>query len=543
MLEILFSLFHENGKECQLTVKKMFSWLHSDVLLFFLILTPFLYIAGTVLWHGVPDVTNLGDGALLEMSTRSLFSRGILLGPYSRFLFFHPGPLYFVIRYPFYTAMGQRNFSFLIVTTLISMTSLFGGWYIVRKLTNKFTSILFSAVFALFLVNTDKFLWLSEWNPHIIMFPLMLFVIAISAVGSREVRYLYIAVLTGSFIAQTHIGGIPTLAVSVIIALLCVVYPPVISSYRKTMGQGLFKHLLISMVLLLLLWAPPIYEEIKAEDQGNMSKIREFFEDSDPDQDVGTAFRPWCSMLTGFELNRFAQPLRDNGLENTASTITVAVRMLFLAMGFSLLRRKGKFEFLCSLNLICLLVHGITFYSVSQIRGDLNPYLIEWMKVVAPLSMFTILASLFALSKEAGRANTLRKYFSWFLVVFILYSSVVLPVEVSDYFRTELDRSLYAETVVQELSIPLIDLMNQQPDNFYMLKLESQECWLVMFALMNHLEKQGYPICMEDNVWFTSTMPHNGTTTRILHLGTLTGAGGNNPGLIARFNDIGIILQ
>lgn len=540
---MLFSFFREKGEECQLKAKRMFSWLQSDILLFVLILSPFLYIAGTVLWHGVPDVTNLGDGALLEMSTRSLFSRGIFLGPYSRFLFFHPGPLYFFLRYPLYIAMGQRNSSFLIVTTLISMTSLFGGWFIIRKLTNKFTSILFSAVFALFLLNTDKIIWLSEWNPHIIMFPLMLFVVAMAAVASREIRYLYLAVLTGSFVAQTHIGGIPTLAVSVIIALLFIVYPRIISSNRKTMGQGLFKHLLISIVLLLLLWAPPIYEEATAEVQGNMSKICEFFEDSDPDLDVGTAFRPWCSMLTGFELIRFAQPLRENGLDDTASTITVAVRMLFLAMGFSLLRRRGKFEFLCSLNLICLLVHGVTFYSISQIRGELNHYLIEWMQVVAPLSMFTILASLFALIKGAGRADTLRKYFSWFLMVFILYSSVALSVEVSGYFQTELDRSLYAETVVQELSAPLVDLMNQQPDDFYVLKLESQETWLVMFALMNHLEKQGYPICVADNVWFRFTMPHNGTTTRILHLGTLTEVGRNNPGLIARFDDIGIILQ
>lgn len=523
-----------------MVLKKKLTWLRSDVLLFALILTPFLYVAGTVLCHGVPDVTNSGDGALLEMSTRSLFSRGILLGPYSRFLFFHPGPLYFALRYPFYMAMGQRNSSFLIVTALISMASLFGGWYIVRRLTNRLTSILFSAVFALFLLNTDKVLWLSEWNPHIIMFPIMLFTVVMAAVSSREFKYLYVGVIAGSFVAQTHIGGIPALVVSAIMALLCVVYPWIITSGGNAMRQGYFKHLMISLALLLLLWAPPIYEEITAENQGNMSEIREFFEESESDQDIVTAFEPWSSMLTGFELGRFTRPLRENELTDTAATLIVALRMLFLAMGFAILRRRGKSGFLCSLNLICLLIHGITFYSVSQIRGELNPYLIEWMEVIAPLSVFTILSSCLVL---IGRTGTLQKYLKWFLVTFIVYSSIALPLNVQGYFRTDLDQSFYAETVVQKLSVPLQEIMNQQPETYFILKLESQECWLLMFGLMNELEKQGYQVCLEDNAWFTSTLPQDNAPVRILHLGTLTGVGETNPDLIARYDNIGIILQ
>jgi len=526
-----------------LSVKKAFSWLQSDVLLFVLILSPFLYIAGVVLWHGVPDITNAGDGALLEMSTRSLFSRGILLGPYSRFLFFHPGPLYFLLRYPFYMLMGQRNSSFLIVTTLISMVSLFGGWYIVRKLTNKPTALIFSAVFALFLLRTDKVLWLSEWNPHIILFPLILFTVVMAAVSSRKFKYLYLGVLAGSFVAQTHIGGIPVLAFSLVAVLFFVIYPWIVTSDRKRPEPGYLKHLLVSFVLLLLLWAPPIYEEITAETQGNMSKIREFFDESEPDQDLTAAFEPWSGMLTSFELEGFYQHLRGNELVGLFSNIIVALRLLFLAMGFSLLRRKGRYGFLCSLNLICIIMHGVTYYSVSQIRGELNPYLIEWMKIVAPLSLFTILSSSFALIGRGDKAVVVKKYSRWILILFILYASTALPIEASGYFRTDLDQSLYAELVVQELSVPLEELMNQQPETYFILKLESQECWLVMFGLMNELEKQEYRICLEDNVWFSSIQPPGDAATRILHIGTLTDWGENNPTLIARYNDIGIILQ
>ncbi len=524
-------------------MKEILSKARFDVLLFVLILSPFIYIAGVVLLNGVPDATVSGDGALLEMSTRSLFSRGILLGPYSRFLFFHPGPLYFFIRYPFYMIMGQRNSSFLIVTALISMVSLLGGWYVVRKLTNTFTSILFSAVFALFLMNTDKTLWLSEWNPHIIMFPMMLFTVVMAAVSCRKFKYLFLAVITGSFIAQTHIGGFPALVVSSLFALSCTFFPSILSSVKRNIQPGFRKRLIVSFAVLLLLWALPIYEEISAETQGNMSIIREFFAESEPDQSIETSTEPWATMLTGFELESFLRPLREKGILVPVAYCVIAFRILFLTMGYSLLRRKGNCSFLCSLNVISILLHGVTLYSISQIRGELNPYLLDWMKIVVPLSLFTILASLFSWIENGSKAIVIRKNFRWVLVLFILYSSLAMPLGLRGYFRTDLDESLYAERVIQELATPLQEVMDQQPDNYFVIKLESQDCWSVMFGLMNELEKKGYNICLEDNDFFTSTEPPIDASIRILHLGTLTDRGGNNPTLIARYDNVGIILQ
>jgi hypothetical protein len=476
------------------------------------------------------------------MSTRDVFSRGILLGPYSRFHFFHPGPLYFLIRYPFYMAMGQSNASFFIVTALIGASCLFGAWYVVRKLTNRLTSILFSAVFALFLLNTDKAIWLSEWNPHIIIFPVMLYAVVMAAVGSRETRYLYLAVLAGSFVAQTHIAGVPSLTICAMIALLCAIYPWMITSTGCKRDRTYLNHILISLALLLLLWAPPIYEEITSDSQGNLTTIRKFFEETHSDQNTDIAVETWSNILTGFELGEFARPLRENGLSDTASTVVIALRLLFLAAGFSLLRRRGKSGFLCALCLVCLLLHGAAYYSISQIRGELHPYLVEWMKVIAPLSVFAILASVFALIRGIGRAEAFRKYSGLSLAVFIVYASVALLIEVSGFFRAELHHSRETDIAVQVLSAQLSDYIDQQLDYFYVLKIHSTNCWPVMVGLMNSLEKQGYPICMEDNEWFVSTPPPCGIVTRILHIGNLNEVGENMPGLIGHYDDLGIIL-
>jgi len=530
-------------REHKLSVLKKLSWLWSDLFLFVLVLIPFLYIAGTVLWHGIPDNVTAGDGALLEMSTRDVFSRGILLGPYSRFYFFHPGPLYFIVRYPFYMAMGQRSSSLLIATVMIAASSLFGAWYAVRKLTDKFTSVLFSAVFLLFLMNTDKLLWLSDWNPFIIMIPVILYAVAVAAVGSGNTWFLFLGVLSGSFVAQTHIGGIPALALTSAVTMVCAGYPWITASESNRNSGNRSKHILTGLVLLLVLWAPPIYEELTAEPQGNLTKIREFFEESSSNQNTATAFHAWSGVQASFETDRFLRSLLANGLDDEAFTVVIALRLLFLSLAFSLLRRKGKFGFLCTLNLICLFLHGATYYSVLQIRGELNAYLIEWMKMLAPLSLFAILASITALSGELRLAVRFRKYALPALALFIVYASYSVSTDVRGYFRTDLHPSWEDEIAVRELSSQLGELISLEPDSYYILRLHSGNRWPVMVGLMNTLEKRGYPVCMDDNMFFISTPVPEGARVRILHMGNRDEFTQNLPEPVADYSGIVVVLE
>ena len=154
---------------------------------FFLLMTPFLYITIAVLASGVPDLPNSGDAALLELSTRNVFSKGILLGPYSRFLFFHPGPMYFQLRYPVYSLFGQRNYSLAIATGLIQVLCIFFAMESARKAGK--CSALLAVSIALHFLSTDKSVWLSEWNPYIVTLPFMLFVVSSAAFASGRFRF------------------------------------------------------------------------------------------------------------------------------------------------------------------------------------------------------------------------------------------------------------------------------------------------------------------------------------------------------------------
>ena len=50
-----------------------------------------------------------GDFAVLELTTRLASSGDVLLGPYSRYRFAHPGPLYFYVLAPLYRATGGSS--------------------------------------------------------------------------------------------------------------------------------------------------------------------------------------------------------------------------------------------------------------------------------------------------------------------------------------------------------------------------------------------------------------------------------------------------
>ena len=51
----------------------------------------------------------VSDGAILEISTIEALNGRQLLGPYSRFGWNHPGPLYFYLQGPWYLASGLHT--------------------------------------------------------------------------------------------------------------------------------------------------------------------------------------------------------------------------------------------------------------------------------------------------------------------------------------------------------------------------------------------------------------------------------------------------
>lgn len=512
---------------------------------FLIFALPLLYMCFVVLSQGVPDMPNAGDSALLELSTRNLFSRHILLGPYSRFFFFHPGPLYFFVRFPLYILSGCRTSSFLITTSLLVMASVLGAWHMVRKRLGGTAALLFSVCIAFYLLQADKAVWLSDWNPYVITFPVLLFSVSAAAFAARFKGAFWMMVLSGSFVAQTHLAGIPALATAFAVGLLCMVYQWMITLRKSSAPPIVWKQYLLGMVLLVMLWLPPVYQQISAEGKGNMTKIQEFFQEGTPDIGSSEAFTAWSSTLSRSELAGYFFPrLIRRDPEGVTALLIVAVRLLLLSVAFSLLRRRGDQPFISALVLVCIGMHGATWYSVTQIRGELNSYLTEWISIISPLSAFVILFSFLTLFREKLQKMKIKPvYFSAaLLTVLVLVTSQTVE-DVTGYFRTELHPSWENEIAVRELSGQLSTALDKNGTDFYILNLQTQQSWAVLFGVMNQLEKQGYPIGVQDNYMYVHTPVPEGMNPRTLYIGVFGEEQTALPGLVASYNGTGLILQ
>ena len=66
-----------------------------------------LCAAGLVaLARHAPPIREVSDGAILEIYTLEALKGRLLVGPYSRFGWHHPGPLYFYLQAPWYRLSG-----------------------------------------------------------------------------------------------------------------------------------------------------------------------------------------------------------------------------------------------------------------------------------------------------------------------------------------------------------------------------------------------------------------------------------------------------
>jgi len=491
-------------------------------------MTPFLYITIAVLASGVPDLPNSGDAALLELSTRNVFSKGILLGPYSRFLFFHPGPMYFQLRNPVYSLFGQRNSSLLIATVLIQALCVFFALRTAWKAGK--CSVLLAVSLAFYLLSTDKTVWLSEWNPYIVTLPLMLFVVSAAAFASGRLGSLPVAVVSGSLAAQTHISVIPSMAVAAVICIVFAVYPWFVSPGRRV--EFRWKPVIVGASLLILLWAAPLYQQISSPGgEGNITRIVEFFQDSSPELNGKRAVAAWSSMMTRMEFGSREAPL-------WARHAVIGLRCALLIASFTLLRRRGDRPFLASMSIVCLALHGASIVSVLQIRGALNDYLLEWMAIIPPLSCFALLGTLAAVVPP--RFITWGK---WAAGAFLAYAAVALPARSSDFFRADLHPSWEREIAVGELSAQLEENLDWSGNDFYVIYLVNTDQWSLMFGILNYLEKRGLPAGVDNNLLYIPTPVPPGMEPRTLYLGNLNEQGYTLPGLVAEWNGVGLILR
>ena len=157
-------------------------------------------------------VTPVSDTAVIESYT-AYASRGAqLVGPYSRYGWHHPGPLYFYVLAPFYALSGSLTTGLNAGALAVNLASVLVLAWVVVRAGGGVLAIVTMAMVALYAWRVAPIL-ASPWNPHVIVLPTMALIVASAAILSGWAGLLPLAAVIATFVGQTHVGVLPSVLV------------------------------------------------------------------------------------------------------------------------------------------------------------------------------------------------------------------------------------------------------------------------------------------------------------------------------------------
>jgi len=375
----------------------------------------FLVYAGlnfkTFLNPGLED-GDLSSGALQIIRAKNFEE---YLGPYSRFEFNHPGPISF-----YYYAFMEGPLFFipspfgrhLAAQFLLNIFFLFLSLHILYiSLKKKFLIPMFFIVMLLCLYPHQPNIFMRMWPPALLIFPTILFTLAMAKFSSGDLRFLFWAVVSSVFIVHNNLSGLAIVGPFTIIGLVLFAWnrrKSLKSSKKETarlkkgssvnheepehpvpgarptpldrdFSGSSWKILAACLVFLMVSFLPPLYEQFSA-DKGNLTKIYEFYKNQ---SGLQHPFLEACRYIFDF----YAAPVQS------VVPINPFLVVLVLTVGsLSLVKKKGGF-----MNILVLFnFAGMTFsiLGAMTVTGRLMPYIFKYEVAFTGLMVFTFLAAL-----------------------------------------------------------------------------------------------------------------------------------------------------
>ena len=333
--------------------------------------------------RGTPAIVTDSDFAVTEVYTE-LATRGrLLVGPYSRFGWNHPGPLYFYIQAPFYAASGHRAATLYAVAVAINVIAVATLVWIVAR-TNRGPLLGLVTAACLAFAWRAPGLLASPWTGHVPILPGLTFIVLCAAVASGRQRLLPLAVVVASFITQTHVSFVPTVAT--LSAIACV------ALWRRKEGwmDGRSPRSILnaSAWVAFALWLLPVSEALSSAG-GNLAALGRFFVTSGGTGHAMTeALFSWSYGLVGLLRSDFGLPWGGHVvLHGFWWVVPCAVGQVLLL--FAVARRdfRSGRSFDGALALSAAAASGVGLWATTRIEGEILDHEIFWLAALGALNL------------------------------------------------------------------------------------------------------------------------------------------------------------
>jgi hypothetical protein len=477
-------------------------------------------LVSLALWaRQAADFTPTSDIAVIESYTLLASQGDLLLGPYSRFQWHHPGPLYFFAMAPFYALSDWRTAGLnagALALNLLAFSAI--AWVLIRR-ASALVALAASAGVALYSWRAGEAL-ASPWNPHVPIMPMVALVVAAAGAMSGTPGSLPLVAVLASLIAQTHVALLPP-AVSIGCGALAVAVirgwgarRPGIREMRWTMH--------VTFAALVVCWAPPILEQLTSR-PGNLRLLWSFFmTETHPGPAWSSAVSAWGDMVSGVMRPDFyvarGWPFRESPVRWAEA---LGVAQLAALVGWMIVSRRSKQTFEFALTVVLALTSLLGLWSATRIEGEIFDHGVFWMSGIGAINT----AMLVALGPRLAAARRALQPAQPLAIAGVCLLGVLVPAlagvrELRDVIRQTSSPAAESQAAALVAS-DLIPYLKEHAIARPLVKLD-QDAWGMAAGVILRLQKSRVPVAIEDD-WLVMFTPRFAATGREPDILTIAG--------------------
>jgi hypothetical protein len=301
----------------------------------------------------------------------------------------HPGPMSFYVLAPVYRLLGSSAWALQVGTVVAHTLATAGAVWIARRRGGLGLAVAISVALALLVRAYGLSTLTQPWNPYLPLVAWLVVLLATWSILCGDLAMLPVAVVAGSFCAQTHVpyvGLVGGLAAVIAVALFL--------DWRRASPSDrrrLLRWVALSAVIGAVLWAPVVVDQA-TRDPGNLSLLADHLL-TPPEEDpvgLGTGLEELLRRLNVLELVSAREGATGALTEATRpAPETIVPGAVVLAVWLAAAVAAWRLRHRSLIRLHAVVAAGLAFglVSISRIFGKTWYYLMLWAWAVTALAV------------------------------------------------------------------------------------------------------------------------------------------------------------
>ena len=454
-------------------------------------LSPFAVGAWSIVARGFSAGALFGDRALIALSAGDAWRAPALLGPYSRFYWHHPGPVYFYVLNVVGSLFGGQTVGLVLAATLVNVAAAGGILLLAHRRGGRPLLVWASLLLTAYLVAIEPIPF-DIWNPSVTLLPFALVLLLAWSVACRDWWMAPWLALVASFAVQTHVGLVPGVAMALAFAVSVGVWrqrrreTPLLQEERRSLRRAAVASTAIAFVV----WLPPVIEQFTSR-EGNLTLLVRFFTRPGSPHPLAAGLDNTALQAT-LMLRAVYQPVSLMADAHQGLVFAVVLSVAAYAGAVMLARRAGATDVVVLFVLVAIeLVVGI--YAVTRIAGPIQFYLVQWISAVGFVFWLAVGNACLDFARtrlsDVSWGRTLARGTAIVVVTAVCIGAIrAFPGDagrVNENLDVPNNRALFGYVPTAQL------LAATRPDRTVVLRLDSVTAWEVMAADALLLVQQG----------------------------------------------------